>query len=48
MIFLSGVAIRIISFSNLHKSVNRYNQLRNQINLGASSSGIGLGLIMNF
>lgn len=47
-IIIAGAITRIISFSNLHKSVNRYNQLRKPINLGASSSGIGLGLTVSF
>ena len=48
ILFIAGVITRIISFSNLHKSVNRYNQLRNPVNLGISSSGIGIGLTINF
>ena len=48
MLIIGGIVTRIISFSNLRKSVNRYNQLRNPINLGASSSGIGFGVIMSF
>lgn len=48
LMIAGGVITRIVSFSNLHKSVNRYNQLRTPINLGASSSGIGLGLTKSF
>ena len=48
ILIIGGIVTRIISFSNLRKSVNRYNQLRNPINLGASSSGIGLGVTMSF
>ena len=51
-IMLAATAVRIISFSNLHKATNRYNELisrpKTAFDIKPSQDGLGLGLRMSF